>query len=376
MRVTFLLPAYAPVPVGGYKVVYEYANGLQRRGHQVTVVYPRSPIPMASRLARFRGKIVEIRNRLVNSRPVSWFPVDARIQLRFTEDLREENIPEAEALIATSWLTARSVACAPESRGKKFYLVQHHEIWDGPEEEVNATWVLPLHKIVVSRWLLELAGELGEGERTTFVPCGMDFAHLQLTTPISHRSARIGMLFHPAKWKGSLDGIEALEEVRRRVPALRAVLFGTEMRPDNLPEWMDYVCQPSPDQLAGIYNSCAVFLQPSWTEGWGLPATEAMACGCALVTTDNGGSATYAIHRETAVVVAPRDPQALAAGILRMLNDSAWRERIARNGHEYVQQFTWPRALDAMERLLSGESTSGSVGRNVSSTCSLNSLRP
>jgi hypothetical protein len=39
MNVHFVLPTDGTVPVGGYKVVYEYANGLVRRGHDVTVTH-------------------------------------------------------------------------------------------------------------------------------------------------------------------------------------------------------------------------------------------------------------------------------------------------------------------------------------------------
>ena len=51
-----------------------------------------------------------------------------------------------------------------------------------------------------------------------------------------------------------------------------------------------------------IYNTSRVFLCTSWVEGFGLTNVEAMACGAALVTTDNGGSRDYALHGETALV--------------------------------------------------------------------------
>lgn len=41
LRINFLLPAYYSDPIGGYRVVYEYANFLAARGHDITVVYPR-----------------------------------------------------------------------------------------------------------------------------------------------------------------------------------------------------------------------------------------------------------------------------------------------------------------------------------------------
>lgn len=47
MRITFILPDVTPIPNGGVKVVYEYANHLAARGHTVTVVHPRNWMKMA-----------------------------------------------------------------------------------------------------------------------------------------------------------------------------------------------------------------------------------------------------------------------------------------------------------------------------------------
>ncbi|HWN72720.1 MAG TPA: hypothetical protein VNN15_02810, partial [Solirubrobacterales bacterium] len=40
MRIVFVLPARSAAPVGGFKVVYEYANRLVERGHEVALVHP------------------------------------------------------------------------------------------------------------------------------------------------------------------------------------------------------------------------------------------------------------------------------------------------------------------------------------------------
>ena len=39
------------------------------------------------------------------------------------------------------------------SHGRRFYLIQHFEDWSGDRDQVLRTWRLPMHKIVISRWL-------------------------------------------------------------------------------------------------------------------------------------------------------------------------------------------------------------------------------
>jgi glycosyltransferase involved in cell wall biosynthesis len=99
-----------------------------------------------------------------------------------------------------------------------------------------------------------------------------------------------------------------------------------------------------------VYNQARTYLQPSWIEGFGFTAVEAMACGTALVTTDNGGSRDYAHDEATALVAAPGDHAGLAAQLLRMLDDDALRTRLAAAGEAAAQVFDW----DEGARLLEG----------------------
>ena len=66
--------------------------------------------------------------------------------------------------MATWWETAEWVARYPASKGAKAYFIQHHEVHEGlPADRVNATWRLPMHKIVIANWLfvdIEVLGDL------------------------------------------------------------------------------------------------------------------------------------------------------------------------------------------------------------------------
>jgi glycosyltransferase involved in cell wall biosynthesis len=84
-----------------------------------------------------------------------------------------------------------------------------------------------------------------------------------------------------------------------------------------------------------------------------MPAMEAMACGAALCTYDNGGCRDYAIDGRTAVVSPRRDLDALAWGLTRLVEDPELRKRIARQGQDFVgTQFDWERATARLELLL------------------------
>ncbi|MEP7337858.1 MAG: glycosyltransferase family 4 protein [Acidobacteriota bacterium] len=353
MRITFILPMYLNVPSGGFKVVYEYANRLNRRGHRITVIHPRNVGALEGLAEQAKARLWRYKIRASNHPLIPWFKIDADVRLDLVTDLRERFIPAGDAIFATACETASPVFSYSSKKGRKFYLIQSYETWNGEEHSVQASWKLPLHKIAISRQLIRQADDLGESARTSYIPNGLDFSIFNLTIPIPDRaSPRIGMLAHPNEAKGMKDGIQALQYVKGSVHDLQAVLFGTEPRCDDMPEWIEYVQRPSQRQLVELYNSCRIFLNPSWAEGWGLPASEAMACGCALVSADNGGVNEFAVDEENALVAPIKCPELLAEKMMRLLSDDALRIDLATAGHQSIQTFTWDRAVDSLEQIL------------------------
>ena len=349
MRVTFVLPGAGSVPVGGFKVVYEYANRLTERGHTVTVVHTAQPDRKAQISERLKKSVRYVQRSFDKSYRPSWFKLCPDVSLLWRATPAARNIPDADAVIATAWQTAEWVADYPATKGRKFYLIQHYETWSGPRERVDATFSSGLHNLVIARWLREVVQ--AHGSDATYVPNGLDLEAFGIDVPLENRGTR-AMFYHGADWKGSADGLGALQVVKTQLPELQATLFGAPEAPAELPAWVRYERTPSPERLRKLYNASAVFLATSWTEGWGLPGCEALLCGCALAATDVGGHREYAVNGETALLSPPRDPAGLAQNVLKLLQDETLRLQLAEQGHAYVQRFTWERAVAGMEREL------------------------
>ena len=357
IRVTFLLPARGIQPSGGFKVVYEYANFLATRGHQVQVVHPNllhidqpllsfGPRMILRILLRYLGMKISRRYR-----PDHWFPVNPAVRMSWTHSLAAKNIPDADAVIATAWETAEWVQTYPPNKGRKFYLIQHLETWSGPEERVMNTWKAPLEKIVIAGWLQKIATDLGETSH--LIHNGMDLSRFNMVVPPEERDPhQLLMLYHYVTWKGSADGLDAFAIAQRSIPGLRLTLFGIDPAPPDLPSGIEYHQQPSQQKLNALYNEAAIFISPSWTEGWGLPPAEALLCGASIAVTRGGADEAFAIDEETALVSPIKDPAALAANIVRLVRDTELRLRLGRQGRALVQRFTWERSGAALEALI------------------------
>ena len=91
-----------------------------------------------------------------------------------------------------------------------------------------------------------------------------------------------------------------LRRLHERRPDVEIVGFGARSPDQPLPDWITYHQAPEQSTLVDdLYNGSRIFLCTSTVEGFGLPALEAMACGAALVTTDNGGADDYAVDAVT-----------------------------------------------------------------------------
>jgi len=95
-----------------------------------------------------------------------------------------------------------------------------------------------------------------------------------------------------------------------------------------------------------------VFVLPSIQEGLGLVLLEALCCGRPVVASDVGG--IYSVIKDgiTGLMVPPKDPEALADAVLRLLEDREFADRLARNGQEMVRaHFTLEEVAKKVERV-------------------------
>lgn len=358
MKVTFLLPRYGWRPSGGFSVVYTYAGLLSRRGHDVTVVHPRrlprggwpQPTTLHGRTRHAAGRL---RDRLLHP-SLAWARPDAAIRLSYVPEISEAHVPDGDVVIATWWSTAEAALALSGRKGERFHLIQGYETWNGAEDRVHAAWRAPLRKIIIARWLAERAHELGIAESLiTVIPNAIDHDVFRVLEPLQSRPPRVAMLYSSESYKGGESGVEMLRRAKLLVPELTATLFGVGREPGGLPRWVHYIRNASAEQLArDVYNRSVVYLCPSLSEGWHLPPAEAMACGCALVSSDIGGVRDYARQDETALLFSPGDPVAGAEAVATLLRDAARRLAVAQRGRDVIREFTWERSGARLEALL------------------------
>ena len=353
MKITFVLPNWARFPVGGFKMVYSYANYLTEKGHKVYIIHTlwhrkrKMSLWKIFVIIAFRFKVF-----LFGKAQPNWFKLSPGIDTTVVLDLQEKHFHTGDAVVATAWSTAEFVSNLSQDKGTKFYFIQGYENWDTEDEKIITTFKLPIKKIVVSTWLEKMLLNLNE-KAIACIPNGLDFKVFKITKPIENRfPGRIGMCYSVYNWKGSKDGIEALEIVRKRFPHLQTIFFSVCSRNPEIPSWIEYWRNPLPSHLLDIYNSCSIFINPSWSEGWGLPTAEAMACGCAAISVRNKGSEEFVIDQETGLLTKVRDPAELAEKIIKLIEDQPLRIKLAQAGANFIRRFSVEKSAESFEKTI------------------------
>jgi glycosyltransferase involved in cell wall biosynthesis len=344
LRITMVLPAPALKPGGGVKIMYEYANRLQERGHQVTIVHS-----ICRPFIKIRSPLwwKQIIYTLKNAKRPKWYPLDKNINSLIVPEITDAHVPDGDIVLCTWWEMAYMISKLHSSKGRPFNLIQDYEIWRGHEERVHQSYCLPVQNIVIAKYLQQLVA-LHCGKQPIHIPNAINLAKFRITIPIEEREPhRVIMLYSIEPRKGTALGLEALIEAKKKVLDLTVDLFGVPEKP-SIPEWMQYHRKPA--GLLHLMNKAAIFFSPSLGEGWALPPAEAMACGCAVVCTDIGGHADYASDGETALLVPPKNVEAMAEKLCLLLNDQLLRINIAQQGHAFLKaNFNWKASVEKLE---------------------------
>lgn len=256
------------------------------------------------------------------------------------------NFPDSDVIVATHWTTAELVAEQAVIQGAvPVYFLQDYEPWFYSESDLDtrrrvvATYEMIPNKIVKSDWLADMLKQ--HGHETTKIRLGMDLATFYpREVPRPEHQVVMAMARPRTPHRGFPNVIEALRLVKEQMSQIEIVLFGDDLTKYKIPfEYRHEGLVSNQQRLAEIYSTADVFLDGSDFQGFGRPALEAMACGVACVLTQVGGVTEYARHEENCLLVPPKDPEASAEAIVRVLRDPQLKKRLVTGGQVTVRDY-------------------------------------
>lgn len=335
-------------------MIFAHANNLNFLGHEVTIISPFVLNKDASVKEKLLGflKLLKYRIKVMSGkdRP-DWFKLDPMVKIIRIENLAAENVPDTDVTIATANETADWLAAYPQSKGKKFYFIQDYEIWTRNKELVDSTWRMPLKKIVIAQRLKKLAETRFHEQVCGVVPNGIDTEQFFNENKKINTAKKILMMYHVLEKKGFFDGLKAFLIAKDKHSEISLTLFGA-YRPGPEIAGYDFYYRPTPEELRKLYCQSDIFIWPSREEGFGLPPMEAMACKCAVISTDTGAIRDYAIDEQTVIIVPPNKPDQIGEKIIELIENEKKLSRLSLAGYEKIRGFTWERSTAMLEKII------------------------
>lgn len=318
---------------GGHNTLFQLLSRLERRGHVCSVW-----------ISDLYGETKSTWPAVLREEINEWFaPFDGPVYKGF------DDWHGADVVMATGWQTVHPALLLDGCRARA-YIVNDHEPEFFPTSTeyhlAEDTYRHGMHCVAASPWLRDLVAERYGASADAF-QLGVDHAIYQPRADLARRRDTVVYYArHSTDRRAVPIGLMALDELHRRRPDTRIVLFGTDKPPlTSFPyEHCDVLSAP---QLAALYNEATVGLCLSLTN-FSLMPKEMLACGLPCVEL-SGVSAESIFGDDGPLQLAPLEPVALARAIERLLDDPAEWEQRSRAGIDFVASHTWDVATDEVE---------------------------
>jgi glycosyltransferase involved in cell wall biosynthesis/GT2 family glycosyltransferase len=331
LRIAMVVPPWSRGS-GGHNTLFQLMSRLERRGHVCSIW-----------LHDLFGTEAHVWPAVLRGQVNEWFaPFEGAAYYGF------EHWHGADVVLATGWQTVHPTLLLGGCRARA-YVVNDHEPEFFPtstEQRIAAdTYRHGIHCIAASPWLRDLLVSRYGASADAF-QLGVDH---QLYRPLGAPRRRDTVIYyarHSTDRRAVPIGLMALEELHRRRPDTRIVLFGADEPPKTSFPY-ENLGVLTPAQLGVLYNEATVGLCLSLTN-FSLMPKEMLACGLPCVELA-GVSAESIFGADGPLELAPLEPAALASALERLLDDRETWDRRSKQGIEFVASHTWEVATDEVE---------------------------
>lgn len=348
MKICFVLPRFSRRPIGGYKIVFEYANRLNKKGYEIYLLFLNEKTFVNYKIP---SKLNSLCSSIMTQIEPRWFSLNKDIKKISGISCTEKKLRDIDVCVATG---AETVGVCEKlfPQAKKIYFIQGFETWVMNEEEIFHTYNAGFKNIVVASWLEKIVNDHSES-KAVLIKNPIDLKKYQLKIPMERRKTHtIGLLYHKDKNKGLKYSIAVLKKIKEKYPDLEVYMFGTSEPEENIPGLVKFVKDASVEQTIEIYNKVSVFICSAIKEGFGLTGMEAMACGAALASTAYEGVFEYGQDGINCLLSPIEDVDSMVRNVSRLFEDNLLRYNISKEGRKSLCSFDWDIAVNSFTKVI------------------------
>lgn len=354
MKINFIVPEVSRT--GGMNIIFQYANRLKERGHDVMLYSPVIPFNLHKNQLKWYYLKYQVKSLFKwissgeNKLPDNIFPYNFKI--KFVPVMLNMFVRDADVSIATSWPTSYPVYHFSSSKGRKYYLIQDYEVWNSNVKLVDKSYTLPLKRIVCSKHMQDLLLEKFHSD-SELIYIGLDRNRFDNKNKVYNKLPVILIQDHSLSNKNVEGAIYTCGKLKLEYPDLTFRCFGFK-KYHLMPEYIEFTENPNDKGITKLYSEADIFLFSSKYEGFGSPPSEAMACKCAIVANKVAAIPEYSEHMKTAIHVDPDDKDGLYKGVKFLLDDPEMIPKISEAAYHHIREFmNWDKSIIHFEKFIS-----------------------
>ena len=317
---------------GGHMTIFTIARLLEERGHSCSI-WVHDP-------GRTSAGIAAVAHREL----VEHF---APLRAGVFDDFSDWH--GADVAFATGWQTAYPLWQLGDCKLKAYFVQDYEPDFYGASAErlwAERTYEMGYPCVAASRWLAELLRDR-YGARADEFELGVDLDTYR-SRDVPRRDDTVVFYARPSTPRRATDmGFLALDELVRRRPGTRVVVFGDTKKPP-VPFRHDFRGVMDADSLADLYNEATAGLVISLTNYSRMPK-EMMACGLPVVDVRHPSVVSAFGGDEQVIELADVDFMSIADRLDALLDDPARRGDLATRARHFVSGMTWDAATDQIE---------------------------
>ncbi|MBR2289255.1 MAG: histidine phosphatase family protein [Clostridia bacterium] len=315
---------------GGSKIILEYANRLAAREHRITLIsYDEYP---------------------------NWFELNENVSfVQVPENSEQEDwIPDCDIIVSTSWKNiyqAIHSKKAPvvffEQGGSHIFDIEN--LSKEKYEAVRDRFKLLKYIYTVSSFAKDKIKE--HYHKDSEVICNaIDSSVFYYDSNLEKDKSKINITIigsEKFKFKNIDESLEAIRIIQNKYKNIELNWISQDIPEKNKEK---AIVNPKPTQIGDILRKTDIFICNSEYESFCLPALEAMTCGAAVMTTDNGGIRDFVKNEENALIIEKHNINDIVNKIEYLIENTPFREKISRNGIETSKKFDWEESVNQTEK--------------------------
>ena len=314
---------------GGSKIILQHCNRLVDRGHMVTIVchFPRP----------------------------AWFPLDERVAYMHAPmgEVLCEYIPRCDVIVATYW--KEIYECVEQKIAPVVYFEQGDTHLFDPEAIDAYTMGHIQKQIRLAPFVYTVSSFAAEKLKANFdadahiIPNAID---KQIFYP-SPTPRAAGEKIVITTIGSEHIGFKCIFNIVAAIAVLKKVGRNIEfiwISPDapNKLTTIPIKINPSQEEIGECLRQSDIYVCASLYESFCLPVLEAMTCGAAVVTTDNGGIRDYVQDKVNALLIKKNSIADIMEKLAMLINDAQLRQRLAAAASKTAEEYDWANTTDKL----------------------------